>query len=143
MPPYQFQNQFQMPNAMYQKQFSPYGQPQPERFEVVVVSTIEEAKNAIVSPLYKYLFVNFSTGEIYYKCMNNSGLSDFVVYTPSEQSGRTDPLVEINQRLGKIEDALKGVKNEPVPNYAESAGTGAESFQSENERNAQTESLCT
>lgn len=137
MPPYQFQGQ-----NFYQRgqQFNPYGQPAPEHFEVAMVSSIDEARNAIVNPLSTHLFLNPSTGEIYFKRMNSTGLSDFVVYAPIEggKRGNEDPLTEINARLAAIERALGG-KNESVADN-ESAVANAECCGAENGGDAHGES---
>lgn len=57
-----------------QMQFNPRGVSQ-EQFSVIPVSSEEEAKNAIVNPLSTYLFVDCSSGKIFYKKMNSSGKS--------------------------------------------------------------------
>lgn len=138
MPPYQFQGQ-----NFYQRgqQFNPYGQPAPEHFEVAMVSSVDEARNAIVNPLSTHLFLNPSTGEIYFKRMNSTGLSDFVVYAPIEDGRKRkneDPLMEINARLAAIEMALGGNSESVAGN--ESAVAHAECHGAENGGDAQGES---
>lgn len=121
MPPYYFrQNQ--------QYQFNPYQQQYPsmqERYEVIPVSSIEEAKNAIISPLCSYFFLDVNTSNIYFKKMTNNGTSQFIIYSPQEQKTQqtSDPIVEINERLKVIEYKIsniggydaKSVSNVPKP----------------------------
>lgn len=107
----QFQNPYFNQNYYRDfQQFNPRGQMQ-EKFEVVPVSSVDEAKNAIINPLNTYLFVDSSTGNIYYKRLGNNGLSEFLVYSLTEQK-KDNPLAEINDRLTNIEKVLGGLKND-------------------------------
>ena len=105
---------------MYQPYFNQmYGQFNPrvqgslqERFEVVPVTSIDEAKNAIINPTLTYLFLDSSNGNIYYKRMNNNGLSDFFVYSIVEQNKSKNSLDEINERLLNIEKSIGDLRDD-------------------------------
>ena len=99
-------------NQMY-GQFNPRVQGSlQERFEVVPVTSIDEAKNAIINPTLTYLFLDSSNGNIYYKRMNNNGLSDFFVYSIIEQNKSKNSLDEINERLLNIEKSIGDLRDD-------------------------------
>ena len=113
----QFQNQYNM-----------------NQFVIKQVTNINEAKNAIINPLSIYLFVDYSSGNIYLKKMNNNGLSDFIVYSPQEEPKPNDPFVQINERLTNIENKLGGINVQSISNAKPNDATENDST------NAKTES---
>ncbi len=122
MPPYNPTNDFYLRQTqMSQPQFQPHGQRQ-EQFIVIPVSNIEEARNAIINPMSTYLFVDYSTGKIYFKRMGNNGLAEFITYSIQEEvkEEKTDHFSEINQRLSNIETYLGGL-NESISVNGQSA----------------------
>ena len=133
MPPYPYGNQandfyLRQAQQIAQPQFQPHGQKQ-EQFQVVPVSNIDEARNAIINPLSAYLFVDYGTGNIYFKRMGNNGLAEFLVYTVQEnvKENKSDPLAEINSRLANIESVLGGFHDKSVSSNAayEQSATGS------------------
>lgn len=115
-----------------QQQFqNPYNMNQ---FVIKQVTNINEAKNAIINPLSIYLFVDYSSGNIYLKKMNNNGLSDFIVYSPQEEPKPNDPFVQINERLTNIENKLGGINVQSISNAKPNDATENDST------NAKTES---
>lgn len=108
------------PQPMY-PQFNPmpnYNQPQ---FKINQVSNIEEARAFIVDPISTYLFVDYNSGKIYMKKMNNNGLADFYTFTveQNKQETKINPLDEINQRLLNIENKLGGINVQSLSGNAE------------------------
>lgn len=102
-----FQNQ-QYPN--YSQIQSNYQ----NQFIVKQVGNINEAKNAIINPLYPHLFIDYGTGNIYLKKMNNNGLTDFITYSPTEEPKQNDPFIQINERLSNIENKLGGINVQSI-----------------------------
>lgn len=126
-------NDFYFRNA--QQQFQPQQWQQPQ-ITARFVSCVDEAKAVIADPLSTYLFIDRSSGKIYLKRLNNSGLSEFYVYSP-EQGAQTrkDPIEEINARLANIENYLGGLKNESISGnelHEEPAGGNAAADATEN-----------
>lgn len=137
-------NDFYMRNAQqqYGYQFPPQSQ-QPQvssRF----VTSVDEAKAAIINPLTYNLFLDSGTGKIYLKKLGNDGRSEFITYSPEEskptesnqqtQNPNADALNEINARLTNIEKSIGEIRNDKsVPDdsgnaepsvYAPAAATG-------------------
>lgn len=107
-------NNFQMPQQMPQM-FNPGQMYQQSNSQFITrqVSNIEEAKACMIDPLSTYLFLDSSCGKIYMKRMNNSGLSDFYVFSVEQnlEQKKSDPFEIINQRLINIENKLGGISN--------------------------------
>ena len=122
------QQQFQNPYPQFQNQYNM------NQFIIKQVTNINEAKNAIINPLSIYLFVDYSSGNIYLKKMNNNGLSDFIVYSPQEEQKPNDPFVQINERLTNIENKLGGINVQSISNAKPNDATENDST------NAKTES---
>jgi hypothetical protein len=81
------------------------------QFITRMVSNIDEAKCSLVDGLSTHIFVDYNSGKIYLKKLNNSGLSDFLVYSLDQNPKAVEnPLVLINERLTAIEKIL-GEKN--------------------------------
>ena len=105
--PYPAPQLFQMP------------QPQPN-FTIKRVSSIEEAKAAMIDPLGTYFFVDTGAGKIYMKQIKNDGTAEFYTFgveNASEDSSKENEnsLIEINKRLSNIETVLGGIANvQPV-----------------------------
>lgn len=104
------QQQFQNPYPQFQNQYNM------NQFVIKQVTNINEAKNAIINPLSIYLFVDYSSGNIYLKKMNNNGLSDFIIYSPQEEPKPNDPFIQINERLTNIENKLGGINVQSISN---------------------------
>lgn len=124
MPPYQLNpiNDFYMRNAVPQPQLN-FPQRQMPQVNVRFVTSVDEAKAAMIDGFSTNLFLDSGNGKIYLKKMNNNGLADFLVYEMSEAKvpEEKDPMKEINERLTNIERYLGGLKNEPVPSDAGSS----------------------
>lgn len=107
-------NDFYMRNANnYGQQMLPFPpQPQPQ-INTRLVTNIEEAKAAMIDGISTNLYLDTSNGKIYLKKLNNSGMSDFLVYNLEVNTveKKADPMSEINQRLSNIENFLGGLKN--------------------------------
>ena len=118
MPPYQLNpiNDFYMRNSIPQPQLN-FPQRQMPQVNVRFVTSVDEAKAAMIDGFSTNLFLDSGNGKIYLKKMNNNGLADFLVYEMSETKvpEEKDPMKEINERLSNIERFLGGLKNEPVP----------------------------
>lgn len=101
-----------------------FPQPQPDyrqsqpAFQVKAVSSIDEARAFIVSPVYTYLFVDMGNGRIYLKRMGNNGLSDFFVYEVNENPTEPkSPIDELKDRIAELESQIKELRsNESVSN---------------------------
>ena len=121
MPPYQLNpiNDFYMRNAIPQPQIN-FPQRQMPQVNVRFVTSVDEAKAALIDGFSTNLFLDSGNGKIYLKKMNNNGLADFIVYEMEETKSDVakDPMKEINDRLSNIERFLGGLKNEPVPSDA-------------------------
>lgn len=104
-----------MPNPI--QTMPPINMPQ-SPFVAKQVGNIEEAKAHITDGLSTYLFVDYNAGKIYLKRLGSNGLSEFYTFTAEQNSNnqRKDPLVEINERLEKIENYLGGKSNVPESN---------------------------
>ena len=84
------------------------------QFVAKQVGNIEEAKAHLTDGLSTYLFVDYNAGKIYLKRLGNNGLSEFYTFSAEQNqtvNQRKDPLVEINERLEKIENYLGGKQN--------------------------------
>ncbi len=103
-------------------QFNPYVQnqqvqfPQQQNLSIRRVSSIEEAKAAMIDPLGTYFFVDTGTGKIYMKQIKNDGAAEFYIFgvenVPENSSKENEnPLIEISKRLSNIETALGGIAN--------------------------------
>ena len=72
------------------------------------VTSIEEAKAAMIDGFSTNVFLDSGNGKIYVKKLNNNGLSDFFIYS-IEDNKTQDPFTEINTRLASIEKTLGGL----------------------------------
>lgn len=113
MPPYQTNpiNDFYMRNAqMYQGQFR---QPLPQQVNTRYVTSVDEARAAMIDCFSTNLFLDTGSGKIYLKRLNNDGRAEFITYCIEESDGANDsgPLSEINERLSNIENFLGGIKD--------------------------------
>lgn len=98
-----------------------FGQtPQPQRsplqnVELYQVTSVDEAKAAMVNPLGMTAFFNFPGNEIYIKRIGNDGRGEmytFQLVQPAQDGQQqADPLSIINQRLANIETAIGGLTN--------------------------------
>lgn len=117
MPPYQLNpiNDFYMRNAIPQPQLN-FPQRQMPQVNVRFVTSVDEAKAALIDGFSTNLFLDSGNGKIYLKKMNGNGMADFIVYEMEETKSvePKDPIKEINDRLSNIERFLGGLKNEPV-----------------------------
>lgn len=132
---YQFQNpanDFYLRNAQvmqqgYAQQF-PYQRQQAPQVSCRFVTSIDEAKAAMIDPLSTSLFLDSSTGRIYLKRILNSGQAEFISYSIEQQTNenKADPIEEIRERLLSIEKHLGEMRNDKsVPNDGQpGAGTG-------------------
>ena len=106
-------NDFYLNNARLPQpfpQFPPQNVPQIKCF---VVTSINEAKSAMIDPLCINLFVDTSNGKIYLKKIGNNGQPQFLVYMVDEKI-TTDPMTDINNRLTKIENYIGRITDESV-----------------------------
>ena len=96
--------------------FDPRGkQKENDQFVVIAVQDVDEIKNTKISPLYIYLFIDYSTGNIHYKKMEDDGSIVTYVYAVQEQEQQLNPIEQINMRLANIEGFLGGMNgNQPV-----------------------------
>lgn len=133
---------FYLQNAQRQfPQFPP--QPQVPQVNTRFVTSIEEAKAAMIDGLSTNLFLDSGNGKIYLKRMNNNGLSDFLVYKIEEEEKKveSDPINEINRRLTNIENFLGGIANaKSVSNDEQSNGYVEPAVTEPNEPDGETES---
>ena len=132
---YQFQNpanDFYLRNAQMMMQQG-YGQPcqqfspqqqQPPQVSCRVVTSIDEARAAMIDPLSMSLFLDSGTGRIYLKRILNTGQAEFIVYSIEQTANekKTDPIDEIKGRLSNIEKYLGEMRNDKsVPDVDKSA----------------------
>ena len=105
-------NDFYLNNARLPQypQFPPQNIPQIKCF---VVTSINEAKSAMIDPSCNNLFVDTSNGKIYLKKIGNNGQPQFIVYSIDEKVS-ADPMTEINNRLTKIENYIGRITDESV-----------------------------
>lgn len=115
---YQFQP---MANDYYPRQNQMYGQQMnfPPQFQTPqvnsrFVTSIDEAKAAMIDPLSYNLFLDSGNGKIYLKKLANNGQSEFLAYSVEEikEEKKQNPIEEINERLSNIEKFLGGLKND-------------------------------
>lgn len=99
-------NDFYFRNS--QLNFPPQNIPQLKTF---IVTSINEAKSAMIDPLSTNIFVDTSNGKIYLKKIGNNGQQQFLIYTTDEEVP-TDPMAEINTRLTKIEEIIGRLNND-------------------------------
>ena len=99
-------NDFYFRNS--QLSFPPQNIPQLKTF---IVTSINEAKSAMIDPLSTNIFVDTSNGKIYLKKIGNNGQQQFLIYTTDEEVP-TDPMAEINTRLTKIEEIIGRLNND-------------------------------
>lgn len=104
-------NDFYFRNSMPQYNF-PQKIPQ---VNVRFVTSVDEARAAMIDGFSTNLFLDSGNGKIYLKKMNNNGLSDFLVYAiEGDRQVEKDPIEDIKERLSAIESKIGG-HNEPVP----------------------------
>ena len=102
-------NDFYFRNSMpYQQPFPP--QIQQPQIRTFFVTSVEEAKAAMIDPLATNIFLDTSSGKIYMKNMGNDGKPQFLCYSIEEQIIPKDPIAEINSRLTNIEKTLGGIQ---------------------------------
>jgi hypothetical protein len=77
--------------------------------------------------------VDYSSGNIYLKKMNNNGLSDFIVYSPQEEPKPNDPFIQINERLTNIENKLGGINVQSISNAKSNDATKNDSTNAKSE----------
>lgn len=109
---------FQQPYMPFNPYVSNMGTPQSNNNQsnlfIRRVSSIEEARAAIVDPVGTYFFADMGTGKIYMKQMKNDGTAEFYTFGVEQtvtDTEKKDPLMEINQRLTNIEEKLGGIVN--------------------------------
>lgn len=113
-----FRNSQPVP-APYQQTFNFPPQQQMPQIHSHWVTSVEEAKAAIIDPLATNVFFDTSSGKIYMKNLGDDGKPMFLIYSIEEQAVPKDPIVEINSRLTNIENYLGGMKNEKsISSYA-------------------------
>lgn len=132
---YQFQNpanDFYLRNAQMMMQQG-YGQPcqqfPPQQQQVPqvscrVVTSIDEARAAMIDPLSMSLFLDSGTGRIYLKRILNNGQAEFITYSVEQATNekKADPIDEIKGRLSNIEKYLGEMLNgKSVPSADQSA----------------------
>ena len=108
-------NDFYFRNAQPQwQQMSLPFPPQQPQINCRFVTSIDEAKAALIDPVSTNLYLDSSTGKIYLKKLGNNGQSEFLAYSIEEvkPSVPSDPMTEINTRLMNIEKVLGGMKND-------------------------------
>lgn len=139
-------NDFYMQNAMAQQNqaWLPFPQQQNQLPRIVsrFVTSIEEAKAAMIDGYSYNLFLDSSTGKIYLKKLSNNGVAEFLCFSP-EENKPTDPFQEINLRLSKIESLVGGLNDKSI-----SSGTSIKQSEpvyqpavtEQNERHDETES---
>lgn len=105
----------------YQQQFNfPPPQPRLPPIHATWVTSVEEARASHTDDfLATNLFLDTSTGKLYMKRMDNDGKAQFITYVVEESGEETDPLVEINTRLSKIETFIGGLNDKSVPGNAD------------------------
>ena len=130
MQPYQMNpvNDFYFRNAQqaYTQpyvQFPPPHQPQAPQINCRFVTSIDEAKAAMIEPLSYNIFADTNTGKLYLKKLGNNGLSEFLCYSIEEsvQEPKEDLFAEVNKKLSNIERILGGL-NESVSNAKQPDG---------------------
>ena len=111
-------NDFYFRNSMpqYQPSFPPAVQ-QPQ-IRTYFVTSVEEARAAMIDPLATNIFLDTSSGKIYMKNMGNDGKPQFISYTIEEQVIPKDPIAEINSRLTNIEKYLGGHNDKSISSNA-------------------------
>lgn len=132
MPPYQMNpvNDFYFRNAQVQQgyaqpymQFPPQVQPQTPQINCRFVTSVDEARAAMIEPLSYNIFADTNTGKLYLKKLGNNGLSEFLCYSieESSQESKDDLFAEVNKKLSNIERILGGL-NESVSNAKQPDG---------------------
>lgn len=129
-------NDFYLRNAQIMMQQG-YGQPcqqfppqqqQTAQVSCCVVTSIDEARAAMIDPLSMSLFLDSSTGRIYLKRILNTGQAEFITYSveQAQNEKKTDPIEEIKGRLSNIEKYLgEMINDKSVPSSDKSAaGSG-------------------
>ena len=123
MVPYNPVNDFYLRNAQaamqmpaYQHTFPPT--PQQPQIKTYFVTSVEEARAAMIDPLATNIFLDTSTGKIYMKNMGNDGKPQFLSYSIEEQVVQKDPIAEINSRLTNIEKYLGGHNDKSISSNA-------------------------
>lgn len=91
--------------------------PQMPQIRTCLVTSIEEARAAMIDPLATNVFLDTSSGKIYLKSISNDGKPQFLVYAIEEKAIQKDPINEINSRLSNIENFLGGL-NESISGNA-------------------------
>lgn len=111
-------NDFYFRNSMpqYQPNFPPAVQ-QPQ-IRTYFVTSVEEARAAMIDPLATNIFLDTSSGKIYMKNMGNDGKPQFICYTIEEHVVPKDPIAEINSRLTNIEKYLGGHNDKSISSNA-------------------------
>lgn len=112
-------NDFYLRNAqtaMYQPQFPPT--PQQPQIKTYFVTSIEEARAAMIDPLATNIFLDTSSGKIYMKNLGNDGRPQFICYSIEEQAVPKDPIEQINTRLTNIEKYLGGKYDKSISSNA-------------------------
>lgn len=126
-------NDFYFRNAQPQYNFPPRPQ-MPQVFSYFVTS-VDEAKAAIVDGCAINLFLDTSNGKIYLKKMGNNGISDFLVY--NAEGGQKKNTVE--ERLANIEKIIGGQNDKPVSNDWKPAGASVPAVAEQNGHNDEAE----
>lgn len=115
-------------NPMYQaqSQMQPQQQVQTQSGMITrAVTSVDEAKAAMIDPVSINLFTDFAHGNIYVKKINNNGLAEFYTFRVEEQN-QVDPLAGVYERLERIENYIRGDNNvpnaEPIANDGKSNG---------------------
>lgn len=120
----------------YQQQMQPMQQPmQPQQQQVNqsqiiarAVTSIDEAKAAMIDPIGIYLFTDFANNAIYVKKINNNGMAEFYTFEGMGETEKVDPMMQVNERLTSIEKILGGmidVKSDESVTNVKSAGNAA------------------
>ncbi|MBR6143885.1 MAG: hypothetical protein IKQ23_06330, partial [Treponema sp.] len=104
------------------------------------VTSIDEAKAAMIEPLSYNIFADTNTGKLYLKKLGNNGLSEFLCYSIEEsvQEPKEDLFAEVNKKLSNIERILGGL-NESVSNAKQPDGGTPAAVAEQNEPNDEAE----
>ena len=106
-------------NDFYFRNYNPYGinfnNHNMQNVQCRFVTNIDEAKAALIDPLSTNIYLDAGNGKIYLKKLGNNGLSEFLSYVVEETNNETkttDPLLEIKERLIKIEKSIGELNND-------------------------------
>lgn len=114
-----YQPQYNPQSDFYRQQMQQISQPMPQISQPMpqqqpqnsltarAVTSIDEAKAAMIDPFGIFLFTDFANNQIYVKRINNNGLAEFYIFKAQNET-QVDPQAEIKERLERIENILIG-----------------------------------